>query len=147
MVGTTAAAAGLPRGFSGSGPQPLLLADDAAGFAAKAELLYTDAATWTSASRRGVTFLQEEASTRAVVRQTAVLLEKIVASRPATMASAFDEIHRTPGASNTDGAGFSAFTRQIEFARKAAAMGECSSDHTLDLLTFPSGPDQDARAA
>jgi AraC-like DNA-binding protein len=147
IVSTTAATANLPSIRDGNGApdkkrkgsHAVLVADNAEEFAEKARLLYTNAAVWVALAQHGYEYIAAEASTAAVVRQTAELLESIVLSRSTTLASAFQMHQRDAGGLEKKGSlGVSEFSQQIEFARRATAMQECSNEHTLDLLTFTS---------
>ena len=69
--------------------------------------------------------------------KTAALLEVLMASPPTTMAAAHKSTSGQAGQHGQHaGQGFSAFSRQVDFGRKALAMESCSDDHTADLLTF-----------
>jgi hypothetical protein len=121
------------------------VADDAGAFVDACRSLYGSPAVWARVAASGFGALRQHASVPAVVAATAELLAALLAAPPTTMASAaaaaattsagshFREEFKAIGAGER---GHSAFSRRVDFGRRALAMKGCSDAHTADLLTF-----------
>jgi hypothetical protein len=122
------------------------VADDAGAFVDACRSLYGSPAAWARVAASGFGALRQHASVPAVVTATADLLAALLAAPPTTMASAaaaatattsagshFREEFKAMGAGEK---GHSAFSRRVDFGRRALAMKGCTDAHTADLLTF-----------